>query len=99
MFDRLGQFVSRHWIAVIIAWVVVLVSAKLLAPPWDSVTQDGDIAYLPDHLPSIRGEQLLAEAFPDNRARSQVVLVVERDQKRLNEGLYRTSWDDILYTS
>ena len=62
MFERLGKFVARHWLPVIVAWLVVLL---LLRPPtflrdglssvgveysgaprWQDVTFDGDFAYL-----------------------------------------------------
>ncbi|MCA9262961.1 MAG: MMPL family transporter [Planctomycetales bacterium] len=85
MFDRLGKLVCRHWLIVIGVWALSLLMLKMYAPAWDSVTYDGDLAYLPDEKPSIQGEKLLAEAFPDNRARSQIVLVVAREDGMLTE--------------
>lgn len=48
------------------------------APAWDDVTYDGDFAYLPASRPSVIGERLMTQAFPDNDRRSQFVLVVAR---------------------
>lgn len=68
---------------VILCWIGILAVARFCAPAWDSITYDGDLAYLPADRPSIQGEALLAEAFPDNRSRSQIVLVVSRNNGKL----------------
>lgn len=78
MFQQLGNFVSQRWYVVIIAWVATLVLVAKFAARWDDVTYDGDIAYLPADCPSIRGEKLIQEAFPENRAKSQICFVVAR---------------------
>jgi putative drug exporter of the RND superfamily len=84
MFLRLGQFVSRHWLMVILSWVVVVVALRSLSPAWDDVTQDGDLAYLPEEMPSVVGEQLLSKGFPENRPKSQIAFFVIRDGDVLN---------------
>jgi len=78
MFDRLGSVVSRHWPIVVIAWLVLAVALHRVAPRWNDITHDGDLAYLPDSLPSVEGERLLREAFPEDRSKSEFVIVVER---------------------
>jgi putative drug exporter of the RND superfamily len=84
MFLRLGQFVSRHWLMVILGWVAIVVALRSLAPAWDDVTQDGDLAYLPAEMPSVVGEQLLSKGFPENRPKSQIAFFVIRDGDVLN---------------
>jgi len=79
MFQQLGELIAKHWIGVILFWIILALVLRLAAPNWDSVTNDGDFAYLPDGLPSVRGEKLLSEAFPENRAKSQVVIVLARE--------------------
>ncbi|HWB08062.1 MAG TPA: MMPL family transporter [Pirellulales bacterium] len=78
MYQRLAKFVSRWWVAVVVAWVVVAATVRIAAPRWDDVTHDGDLAYLPAETKSVRGENLLREAFPNHRAKSQMVIVCER---------------------
>ena len=83
MFARLADFVARHWLLVLLAWVVVPVAVQLLAPSWDDVAQDGDFAFLPSRMTSVRGEELIRRAFPDQEDKSDVVLVVARADGRL----------------
>lgn len=84
MFARLGQCVTRYWHLVILAWAVLVVLVRLLAPRWEDVTHDGDLAYLPAEMPSSAGQRLTEEAFPENRARSQIVVIVAREQGPLS---------------
>ena len=79
MFARLGNLVSRHWVLVVLVWAVILVSVRAFAPNWDDVTYDGDLAYMPASMSSVKGERLLDEAFPRGRAKSQVVIIISRD--------------------
>jgi RND superfamily putative drug exporter len=85
MFQRLGEFVARRWPWVILAWVVALVALRCTVPRWEDVTLDGDLEYLPREATSVRGERLLAEAFPELRTRSQIALVVERTDGELTD--------------
>ncbi|MBX3414088.1 MAG: MMPL family transporter [Pirellulales bacterium] len=88
MYFRLGSFIARHWKVVILFWIVLAAGLKLWAPRWDDVTHDGDLAYLPPRMTSVRGEALLAQAFPDTKVRSQAVLVVERPDGELTPADY-----------
>ena len=70
MFDRLGKLVARHWVVVIVGWIVLAAGLHAVAPRWNDVTNDGDLAYLPANLPSVEGEQMLKRAFPNQKAKS-----------------------------
>jgi RND superfamily putative drug exporter len=75
---------------VLLIWVVVAVAVRLAAPPWNSVAYDGDFEYLPPTMSSVAGGRLLDRAFPGERSRSQIVLVLGRDTSPL------TKKDDIV---
>jgi RND superfamily putative drug exporter len=84
MFHRLGQFCfDRRW-AVIAAWVAAALALRLMAPRWEQVAFDGDLDQLPADTTTYRAARLNAEAFPDDRARSQLVLVFARSDAPLS---------------
>lgn len=83
MYARLGEFVARQWAWVILAWVLLAVGLHRVAPRWEDVTHDGDLAYLPASMPSVEGELLFARAFPDKPTKSEVAIVVERPAGKL----------------
>jgi RND superfamily putative drug exporter len=85
MFAKFARFISRYWIAVLAAWVVIPALLYHFAPKWDKITHDGDFAYLPSRLPSVRGGELLEKAFPDLASKSTVVLVVARADGELTD--------------
>jgi len=85
VFTRLGNFVSGHWLTVIVGWVLVVALLRWVSPAWDDVTRDGDLAYLPDGMPSVVGEQLLTDAFPHTRAKSQIAFFVARDDRNFDQ--------------
>ena len=93
MFVLLGKFVTRHWLAVIVGWVLVVALLRWVAPNWDDVTRDGDLAFLPPQMPSVRGEQLLADAFPRDRAKSEVAVYVGRDDGPLQGDELAVAYD------
>jgi len=94
MFDRLGSVVSRHASLVIALWLLLAVALHVIAPRWDDVTHDGDLAYLPAAMPSAQGMQLLAEAFPEERGRSEMAVIVERPERPLSTA--DLLWSDSL---
>lgn len=90
MFERLGQIVERRWIAILVVWATLLaasgvihgwyksVGLKIPGLSWREVAQDGEFAFLPSEMQSLRGEQLLAQAFPEDLLKSSIVIVVRR---------------------
>ena len=77
MFERIGKFIARHWLAVIVGWLVLAAALCLDRARWQDVAHDGDLAYLPELMPSVQGERLLARAFPDTKEKSQLAVVLE----------------------
>ncbi len=85
MFARLAHIVTRHWMLVVVIWLVTVVAVRIAAPPWKQITHDGDFAYLPANMPSVIGEQWMTRAFPHQRGRSQVVVAIARRQSPLTK--------------
>jgi RND superfamily putative drug exporter len=77
-FSALGRVIARHWGAVIVGWLVLMGLVIGLAPRWDEVTYDGDLAYMPATMTSVRAERLLERAFPTGRSKSEMVVMAER---------------------
>lgn len=77
MFNHLGRWTAAHPWAVVAAWLLVGLALTLFAPTWDSRTQDDDIRFLPERCPSVRGYQLLQQAFPNDVFASNLIFAVE----------------------
>ncbi|HEX6961139.1 MAG TPA: hypothetical protein VF175_04680 [Lacipirellula sp.] len=80
---RLGQLAHDHRWAIIAAWIVLAVGLRLAAPKWRDVARDSDVSELPAHTTTARGIKLNAEAFPEDRANSQLVIVLARKGEAL----------------
>lgn len=75
---------------VLVGWLLLTATIRVIAPGWSDVAYDGDFEYLPEEMTSVGGGRLLDEAFPTDRARSQVVLILAR-----SDGEYLSS-DEIV---
>lgn len=95
MFKLLGDFLSRNWQLVIVCWLVAAAGIHAVAPSWNDVAKDGDLAFLPESMPSRLGESLLHDAFPNEKAKSSVALVIARPGHPLEEA--DLDWADKLY--
>jgi putative drug exporter of the RND superfamily len=84
MFHPIGRFAATHPWVVCIGWLVAGGLLTLLAPEWDSRSQDDDIRFLPDRCPSVRGYQMMQQAFPDDVFASRLVFAVEREEAPLS---------------
>ena len=82
---RWASAVTRHWPWVLAAWLIVIVSVRSVAPAWKDVAYDGDFEYLPGNMSSVAAGNLLDEAFPGVRSRSQVALILGRDGESLKK--------------
>ncbi len=80
---RFASLINRHWAWLLVGWIVLAIALKAIAPTWDEIARDGDLEYLPPSVPSLRGEKLLQEAFPNEKAHSQVSIVLSRDGEKL----------------
>ena len=83
MILRLGRLIHDYRWVVLAAWVAGSLLLKLFAPSWEQVAMDGDLRYLPTDTTTARAARLSAEAFPEDRSKSQIVLVFARDETEL----------------
>lgn len=83
MYAVLGKFTtSRPWL-VVLAWVGLGVATSLLAPNWERNSQDDDVRFLPARCASVRGFQLLEEAFPNDVSACKLIISIERQDRPL----------------
>ena len=75
---------ARPW-WVLAAWLILAVVIRVTAPSWNDVAYDGDFEYLPANMSSVAGGRLLDDAFPEERSRSQIVLVIGREDEKLKK--------------
>ncbi|MCI0463826.1 MAG: MMPL family transporter [Gemmataceae bacterium] len=85
MFGILGRFTATHPKKICSAWLLLGLLLSWASPPWDTRAQDDDIRFLPERCPSVRGYQLLAQAFPQEVFASRAIFTVERTEGSLTE--------------
>ena len=83
-FLRLGYAICDHRWRVIVCWIAAAVCLKAVAPAWSEVAIDGDLKHLPAKTTVVRAAELSAQAFPEDRADSQIVLVFARPDEKLS---------------
>lgn len=83
--NRFSEFVSAHATLIVVLWLVGAVLIRGSAPDWQSLALDGDFEYLPANMPSVAAERVLDAAFPADRPRSQVVIVIAREDEPLGD--------------
>ena len=98
--ERLARFVTTRWRLVLAFGLTATVLLFATAPKWKDIAYDGDFEYLPKRMNSVAAARVLDEAFPGDRARSQIVLVLGRESTALNKTLGRKatelSKDDLM---
>lgn len=83
--DRLARFVTTRWRLILISWLIASVALFVTAPKWKDIAYDGDFEYLPERMNTVAAGRILDEAFPGDRARSQIVLVLGRKGAALSD--------------
>lgn len=78
-----SKLVTQHWRWVILAWIIIVILVRTLAPGWTDIAADGDLAFLPHDVPSSIGRRAVEEAFPGSQSRSQMLIVLSRDSEKL----------------
>ncbi|MEL7335629.1 MAG: MMPL family transporter, partial [Planctomycetota bacterium] len=91
--ERFAEWVIRRSVWIILAWLIIAVVLRLLAPSWKDVAYDGDFDYLPSHLNSVQGRAVLDAAFPTQRSRSQLVVLIGRSEEKFKRDDQLVAWD------
>ena len=98
MLLALGRCLYDYRLAVIAVWLLLALLLKSAAPSWSHLARDGDLEHLPSTTTTARGAILSAEAFPNDRAQSQIVLVFVRGDQPLSveDRLFALDWGQHL---
>ena len=81
---QIGRWIhDARWV-VIGAWIALVILLRVIAPPWWQVAMDGDLEYLPADTTTARAAELSHLAFPEDRSKSQMLLVFARDDQELS---------------
>src|SRR5579884_3568914 len=83
MFTYLGRVTATHPWWICLTWLIVAAIVGVAAPKWDERAADDDIRFLPARCDSVKGHQLLEQAFPQDVFASRLILAVERDKAPL----------------
>src|ERR1051325_11832600 len=73
MFYRLGHFAAHKSWLICAAWLLIGVVLTIVAPAWDTQTQDDDVRFVPNRFTSVRAYHLLEQAFPQEVFASLVI--------------------------
>ncbi|MDX2037372.1 MAG: MMPL family transporter [Isosphaeraceae bacterium] len=85
MFDAIARLVnSRGWL-VVVSWALLAAALHTIAPRWETVSRDDDVSFFPKGFASVTGAELLKKGFPRDVASSQVVIIAERTEGRLEQ--------------
>lgn len=76
-----ARFVIRWARWLVALWLAFAIAVYSTSPSWDSLALDGDFDYLPADMASVAAERILNEAFPRDRARSQIAIVISRQRQ------------------
>jgi RND superfamily putative drug exporter len=79
VFERLGEFVTRRFVWVILAWVAVAGIVHTVAPSLRDVATYDETAFLTADAESIRAVDLLATNWPEDEFGNSAAIVVTRD--------------------
>ncbi|NNE00374.1 MAG: MMPL family transporter [Pirellulaceae bacterium] len=82
---RWADIVTKGWPWILLAWILIAIGLRWAAPAWNDIAYDGDFDYLPATMTSVAGGRLLDDAFPGERSRSQIVLVIGREDEPLTK--------------
>lgn len=99
MFQRLGNGVVRYWKLTLVFWIFLAIVANSVmsgwinrlglfavnVPGWSDIAEDGEFAFLPKNMPSLKAEDLFRRAFPSERLASNIVIVMQHPSSGIDD--------------
>jgi RND superfamily putative drug exporter len=99
MFQRLGNIVIRYWKLTLVFWIFLAIVANSVmagwinrlglfavkVPGWSEIAEDGEFAFLPKDMPSLKAEDLFRRAFPSERLASNIVIVMQHPSSGIDD--------------
>lgn len=79
----LGRAVCRRPGWIVSLWAAAAAALAVFAPSWDAACQDDDIRFMPAECRSVRGYELLRQAFPNEASGSRLAIALERGGRPL----------------
>src|SRR5438046_825082 len=89
MFRRLGRFTVAYPWTICAVWLALGAGLALIAPHWDTRTQDDDVRFVPDRFTSVRAYQIMEKAFPQDVSASHIIFALERADGPLTDADFR----------
>ncbi len=83
MFESIAALVNRRGLFIVVGWLALAALLFAIAPSWSSVSRDDDVRFFPAGYPTVIGQDLLEQGFPNDVSSSNVNIVVERRPGRL----------------
>jgi RND superfamily putative drug exporter len=87
MFGKIGGFVVKHRLWIIMVWIAAAVLMYLFAPSLSEVGTMSEAQFLPKNSESLRARELIEEYFPESAAGSTVSLVFYNAEKLGDEDM------------
>ncbi len=82
---RLVSALGRAWWAVILGWALLGIGLAMVAPAFDQVATYDDSAFLPEGAPSVVGDRLVEQGWPDDDLSGSITVVLERTDGTLTD--------------
>lgn len=77
MFRTISQFTDRYRTPLLIGWIAVAIIITVLAPNFDDVATNDQSDFLPEDAPSIAGQALVEEHFPQQIQEGNITIVFD----------------------
>ena len=77
MFQAISRFTDRYRTPLLIGWIAIAVIVTIVAPNFDDVATNDQSDFLPNDAPSIVGQDLVEEHFPQQIQEGNITLVFD----------------------